>query len=163
MKLFMRAVIVTLATVTTLAGCGTADPTSAPANFPKAVTPPAPLISTSTTSAAKSAVAATTTSSAIPTATGKPPSPTSPSPASTTTPKSTASPRATSTIPTPRTSTSASPPKGAATATGAVAAWMARRGYAYAGDCGTTSIETDAGKFCSTLYEKRVSQRIYEV
>jgi hypothetical protein len=40
---------------------------------------------------------------------------------------------------------------------------MARRGYAYAGDCGTTRLETDVGKYCSSLFEKRGSRRIYSV
>ncbi|GAA2151366.1 hypothetical protein FHX52_0508 [Humibacillus xanthopallidus] len=40
---------------------------------------------------------------------------------------------------------------------------MARKGYTYAGDCGSTQLETDVGKYCSSLYEKQPALRIYSV
>lgn len=40
---------------------------------------------------------------------------------------------------------------------------MAGRGYAYAGDCATTRVESDVGKYCSSLYESQGGRRIYRV
>lgn len=62
---------------------------------------------------------------------------------------------------TPPSPTSAGLPTGAATPERAIRVWMAKRGYAYAGDCATTQLERDAGKYCSSLFERRASQRIY--
>ena len=64
---------------------------------------------------------------------------------------------------TPRVTTSADRSLGFATPEGAIRAWMAKQGHAYAGDCGTTRLETDAGKYCSSLFKRQVGQRIYEI
>ena len=64
---------------------------------------------------------------------------------------------------TPRVPTSADLPPGFATPEGAIRAWMAKQGYAYAGDCSTTRLETDAGKYCSSLFKLQVGQRIYGI
>ncbi len=59
--------------------------------------------------------------------------------------------------------TSAGLPPGFPTPEGAIRAWMTRQGYAYAGDCRTTRLETDAGKYCSSLVKRQAGQRIYSV
>ena len=40
---------------------------------------------------------------------------------------------------------------------------MAKQGYAYAGDCRTTRLETDVGKYCSSLFNRQVGRRIYGI
>jgi len=45
----------------------------------------------------------------------------------------------------------------------AIAAWVEEYGEQYAGDCDTTDIETDVGKYCSTLWEDRGDSAIYAI
>jgi hypothetical protein len=43
----------------------------------------------------------------------------------------------------------------------AIAVWVEGYGEQYAGDCATTNVETDAGKYCSSLQEDRGDSAIY--
>jgi hypothetical protein len=45
----------------------------------------------------------------------------------------------------------------------AIAVWVEEYGEQYAGDCETTDIETDVGKYCSTLWEDRGDSAIYAI
>ncbi len=45
----------------------------------------------------------------------------------------------------------------------AVTAWVEEYGEQYAGDCDTADVETDAGKYCSTLWEDRGDSAIYAI
>jgi hypothetical protein len=43
----------------------------------------------------------------------------------------------------------------------AIAVWIEQSGEQYAGDCATTNVETDVGKYCSQLWEDRGDSAIY--
>jgi hypothetical protein len=45
----------------------------------------------------------------------------------------------------------------------AVAVWVEDSGEQYAGDCATTNVETDVGKYCSQLWEDRGDSAIYVI
>jgi len=45
----------------------------------------------------------------------------------------------------------------------AIAVWVEEYGEQYAGDCGITDIETDVGKYCSSLWEDRGDSAIYAI
>jgi hypothetical protein len=45
----------------------------------------------------------------------------------------------------------------------AIAVWVEGYGEQYAGDCATTNVETDAGKYCSSLQEDRGDSAIYVI
>jgi hypothetical protein len=45
----------------------------------------------------------------------------------------------------------------------AIGAWMAKKGYAYAGSCEDTTIEDDIGKYCSSLCENRGTRQIHKI
>jgi len=45
----------------------------------------------------------------------------------------------------------------------AIAVWVEEYGEQYAGDCGITDIETDVGKYCSSLWEDRGDSAIYVI
>lgn len=76
-------------------------------------------------------------------------------------PTSTTSPTSTLSTGTPGVPPSADLLPGFITPEGAIRAWMAKQGYAYAGDCRTTHLEKDVGKYCSSLFERQVGQRVY--
>lgn len=40
---------------------------------------------------------------------------------------------------------------------------MAKHGYAYAGDCRTSRLEADVGKYCSLLFERQAGRRVYGI
>lgn len=126
-----------------IAGCGSATPPE----------PGATVTPTTSTSA-------TTTGTAAPTSTTGAPTTTTP----TTTPtKSPAAPTSKLTSqPTPK-PTSAKPAAGAATPAGAIGVWMAKKGFTYAGDCATTTLEDDIGKHCSSLCKDLGDKRIYKI
>ncbi len=87
----------------------------------------------STTAPATSSVTTTTSSSA---------------PTTTTTSTTAASPTAT---------------QGAATPVEAIEAWLRTQGYEYSGDCADAKLETDAGKWCSTLSKDDGNEQTYRV
>jgi hypothetical protein len=137
-RLFMtRGLLPTLvATALVLAGCG-----NAPSNgtAPTTTTPTSTTSATTSTSATTAAPTSTTTSTAsrLPTT----------------------SATATKT-PSPTTTRSAG---GASTPTAAIAAWMGKKGFRYAGECATTTLEKDIGKYCSSLCEDKGARRIYRI
>jgi hypothetical protein len=79
------------------------------------------------------------------------------------TPKATASPKRTPT-PAPKATPTeeVEPPAASHEAQAkAIAVWVEGYGEQYAGDCATTNVETDAGKYCSSLQEDRGDSVIY--
>ena len=83
---------------------------------------------------------------------------------STTTTTSTASPSPTTTA---RTSTTVAPSPiptaGATTPAEVIEAWLRKKGYAYSGDCADAKLESDSGKWCSTLSRDRGEQQTFKV
>jgi hypothetical protein len=81
------------------------------------------------------------------------------------TPKPTASGKATPTpkkVPTATpTEETAPPPASVGAQVKAVAAFIEGYGEQYAGDCESTNIDTDVGKYCSKLWEDRGDSAIY--
>ena len=63
----------------------------------------------------------------------------------------------------PGASTSTTSESGAATPAEAIEVWMDGEGLAYAGECATTTIEDDLGKYCSSLCEDRGESQIHKV
>lgn len=59
------------------------------------------------------------------------------------------------------TTTTAKP--GEPTPAQAIKVWMERKGYVYAGECATTTVEDDLGKYCSSLCEDRGSSQIHKI
>jgi len=45
----------------------------------------------------------------------------------------------------------------------AISVWVEEYGEQYAGDCETTNVETDVGKYCSSLWEDRGDSAIYAI
>jgi len=45
----------------------------------------------------------------------------------------------------------------------AIAVFLEQYGEQYAGDCATTNVETDVGKYCSTLWEDRGDSAVYAI
>lgn len=81
------------------------------------------------------------------------------------TPKATASPKRTPT-PAPKATPTeeVEPPAVSQDAqVKAITVWVEEYGEQYAGDCDTTDIETDVGKYCSTLWEDRGDSAIYAI
>jgi len=94
-----------------------------------------------------------------------------PSPTVKATPKRNATPKPTlSPKSTPKQAPTATPteepesPAGAQEAqVKAIAAFVEGYGEQYAGDCATTNVETDVGKYCSTLWEDRGDSAVYVI
>ena len=81
------------------------------------------------------------------------------------TPKATATPKSTPKhAPTATPTEEAEPPAVSQEAqVKAIAVWVEQSGEQYAGDCETTDVETDVGKYCSTLREDRGDSAIYAI
>ena len=79
------------------------------------------------------------------------------------TPKPTLSPKSTpKQAPTATPTEEALPPTASQEAqVKAIAVWVEQSGEQYAGDCETTDVETDVGKYCSSLQEDRGDSAIY--
>ena len=86
-------------------------------------------------------------------------------PKRTATPKTTVSPKRTPTLAPKATPTEeALPPAASQEAqVKAIAVWVEEYGEQYAGDCETTDVETDVGKYCSSLWEDRGDSAIYAI
>ena len=81
------------------------------------------------------------------------------------TPKPTASPKSTPT-PAPKATPTeeVEPPAVSQDAqVKAISVWVEEYGEQYAGDCETTNVETDVGKYCSSLWEDRGDSAIYAI
>lgn len=129
---------VVVATTLTLAGCGQtpAGPGASLTTLPGAsTTSQSPTSSASPTSASGTSTASTSSTPATTSASG----PTSD----------------------PATTTNAKP--GEPTPAEAIRVWMERKGYVYAGECATTTVEDDLGKYCSSLCEDRGSSQIHKI
>lgn len=74
------------------------------------------------------------------------------------TPKPTATPKST---PEPEPTATPEPPAVTQAQEDAVAAFVEGYGEQYAGDCATTDVDTDAGKYCSQLWEDRGDSAVY--
>ena len=90
--------------------------------------------------------------------------------ATTTAPTTSGSTSTTSTAapsPTTRTSStvapSPTPTPGATTPADALEGWLRMKGYAYSGDCADAKLESDGGKWCSTLSRDRGEQQTFKV
>lgn len=79
------------------------------------------------------------------------------------TPSSTSSATHPSTTAAPTATTSTSSQSGAATPAEAIEVWMDGQGFVYAGECATTTIEDDLGKYCSSLCEERGTSQIHKI
>lgn len=92
---------------------------------------------------------------------------TGPEPATTASSTSSSTTTSTSTTaPTPTSSTVAPSPTAtpdATTPVEAVEAWLRNEGYAYSGDCADAKLDTDSGKWCSTLSGDRGDGQTYRV
>lgn len=97
-------------------------------------------------------------STTLPDSSGATSTPTPTAPTTSDVPSST-TPSATSST----TSATTSSVPGAATPAEAIGIWMDDEGYTYAGECATTDLETDIGKYCSSLCEDRGDERIYKI
>ena len=82
-----------------------------------------------------------------------------PSTASTSSPPETTS----SSAPTSAPAKTTNPQPGEPTPAQAIKVWMERKGYVYAGECATTTVEDDLGKYCSSLCEDRGSSQIHKI
>jgi hypothetical protein len=52
---------------------------------------------------------------------------------------------------------------GATTPAEAIETWLRKKGYSYSGDCADAKLESDSGKWCSTLSGDRGEQETYKV